>query len=80
MGLSIGLYVLVCVLIPMAVYGVIMWWKHDPCGLLFGSKEYPVTTENGHKRPARNTVVSTIHCMSICIIYYTSLQMFAVFL
>ncbi|CAI8017318.1 hypothetical protein GBAR_LOCUS10532, partial [Geodia barretti] len=43
-GLSIGLYVLVCVLVPLVGYVAFLWWKHDPFGLLFGRREYSVSS------------------------------------
>ena len=52
-GLSVGLYVLVCVLVPVVAYVGFLWWKYDPFGLMFGGQEYPVSAADGNSRTWR---------------------------
>ena len=52
LGLSIGLYILVCVLLPVVAYIIVEILKADPCNLGICPQQYQP------KKAAEKTVVS----------------------
>ena len=60
---------LVCVLVPLVGYVAFLWWKHDPFGLMFGGREYSVSSagDKDSRRRKRGTIATVVReCIIKC--------------